>query len=68
MLYPFRNEYIHPRPVACFASRWIEQVIRLLQRVVSVILEGILLRLLDCNNIGADNLFFTQELRYHYIL
>jgi hypothetical protein len=41
---------------------------RLLQRVVSVVLEGILLRLLDCNDIGADNLFLTQELRYDHIL
>jgi hypothetical protein len=41
---------------------------RLLQRVVSAVLKGILPRLLDCNNIGADNLFFTQELRYDDIL
>jgi hypothetical protein len=41
---------------------------RLLQRVVSIVLEGILPRLLDYNNIGADNLFLTQELRYHHIL
>jgi hypothetical protein len=41
---------------------------RLFQRVVSVVLEGILLGFLDRNNIGADNILFPQELRYHYIL
>jgi hypothetical protein len=41
---------------------------RLLQWVVSVILEGILLRLLDCDDISADDFLFTQKLRHHYIL
>jgi hypothetical protein len=41
---------------------------RLLQRVVGIVLKGILPRLLDSDNVGADNLFLTQELRYHHIL
>jgi hypothetical protein len=31
-------------------------------------LIGILPRLLDRDEIGANDLFFSQELRYHYIL
>jgi hypothetical protein len=41
---------------------------RLLQRVVGVVLKRILPRLLDSDNIGANNLFLTQELRHHHIL
>jgi hypothetical protein len=41
---------------------------RLFQQVVGVVLEGILPGLLDSDDISADNLLFTQELRYNYIL
>jgi hypothetical protein len=40
----------------------------LLQRVVGVVLKGILPGLLNRNNIGANNFFFSQELRHHYVL
>ena len=41
---------------------------RLLERVMSVVLERILPRLLDSDDIGANDSLFTQKLGHHYIL